>query len=114
VIGHSGSQDKDFLDASLEDEWHEEVDKMDIPNNVGGEMIVEVVGEALWILPEDGERIEERPVCHGGGVGDEVVEAAGCDGGGSFGGFLGNVLGLVMFVELDAVTFNDSQLLMSA
>lgn len=87
-IAHTGAYCDDFLDSSFENERHEYVDEMDLANDVGGEELVELLSEAFGILSEHGEGVIEGPFGDETSVGDQVVEASGCDGGGHFGSFL--------------------------
>lgn len=49
MVRHSRSDGDDFLDVSLENKRHEEVDEVNVAENIGVPGFIEVVGEFLWV-----------------------------------------------------------------
>jgi hypothetical protein len=91
LLTEYGAEGDDFLASTFEDQGHECVEQVDIPDDICGETVGELLCESSGILAEDGEGIKCAPRRDQSGIGDDVVEGAGGDGGGVFGGFLHRV-----------------------
>ena len=50
IICQTSGYGKNFLGLALEDEWHEEVEEMDVPNDIGFEGIEQVLFKTLWLF----------------------------------------------------------------
>jgi hypothetical protein len=81
LVRHAGADGHDFPALSFQNERHEEIEQMDVPDDVRVKTVQEILSQAVGTFSAElGEGVVRGIVGDQGGVGDEVIEGSGGDG----------------------------------